>query len=880
VATLYAVRTMAAAASPRIRRHRRQHGVACTLSMFSVIILAVFSVLLALAVAAPPHGSAPPSVMDASSALRLAASVLLAQTLSCFLLLLPLLSDCLASSKACIRAISMHMARAATVCTCLTGLSLVVTAFSLADNLKVYYYLAAGILLILSSCVSLMASFWPADDTGLAVIIDDLSLQSSEEEIVFEDARQVEHNDDQGGVNEHDNEHGLLLPISQVDLAEVREGYRLLHDKDTLDIEAPVPSDSGVLVAQDTNDQEPQEEATLSTPTSRITGTRRLLQLAAPQVLYLYAGCAVLLVRLPFSLAIPHFVSTTLTAVATGDFSTAQHEIIWLLTAGSIDSVLDFWCVFLFGYANQRIVRGVRLDLFQKLLRQDATFFDQHSSGSLASRLQSDCSEMAGDLTWFFRFSIESVVRITGIATYMLCRSPVLGGCALAIVPVVAVINKVYGDWLRKNAAEVQDALAQANAVAQEALSNIRTVIAFAGERHESTHYKSKIDWQYQLNIRQLYMSGVYYMTVSTFLINTIVQASLLWIGTKLIQHDKLTAGVLLAFMLYQAQLQNETLNLFQSYSSLIKSSGAGDKVFALLDRIPPPPAINCPTVKAVEQATVAQVGEHPLASPRHRFPRHHYNVQFCDVSFHYASRPDHAVLHNLNLTIPKGQTVALVGPSGCGKSTIVNLIQRLYDPCQGSVRVDGIDLRSLDLLRHRRHLGVVTQDPILFSGTVLENIVYGCPSATREQAIEAAQQAHADIFIREFSNGYETEVGERGVQLSGGQKQRIAIARALVRNPSVLCLDEATAALDVESEHTVQLALDQLLQSKNKDLTTVIVAHRLRTVRNADLICFLENGRVVEQGSHQELLHFPTGRYRRMVERASSNGVLPEHLD
>lgn len=494
--------------------------------------------------------------------------------------------------------------------------------------------------------------------------------------------------------------------------------------------------------------------------------------------------------------------------MAVSDWSLARHEIVWLVVLGSIDSILDFWCVFLFGYANQRIVRGVRLDLFSKLVRQDVAFFDSNNSGSLASRLNSDCSEMAGDLTWFFRFSIESVVRITGIATYMLVRSPVLGGSALAIIPVVAVINKVYGNWLRKNAIEVQDALAEANAVAQEALANIRTVIAFAGERHESTRYKSKIDRQYQLNIRQLYMTGVYYMVVSTFLINTIVQASLLWIGTTLIEDDKLTAGVLLAFMLYQGQLQNETLNLFQSYSSLIKSSGAGDKVFALLDRSPPAPSINSPDVQAVEEPSIVGDGvEDPNASIE--LPRHEYNVQLCDVSFHYPSRPNHAVLQHLNLDIPRGETLALVGSSGCGKSTIVNLLQRLYDPSAGSVMVDGTDLRKLDLLRHRRHIGVVTQDPVLFSGSVLENITYGCPGATREQAVQAAQRANADPFIRQFPDGYETAVGERGVQLSGGQRQRIAISRAISRNPGLLILDEATSALDAVSPFSVSRSLD-----------------------------------------------------------------------
>jgi len=276
----------------------------------------------------------------------------------------------------------------------------------------------------------------------------------------------------------------------------------------------------------------------------------------------------------------------------------------------------------------------------------------------------SQSSEMAGDLTWFFRFSIESVVRIFGITTYMVLRSPTLGACALSIAPIVATINKFYGNWLRKNAEMVQDALAEANSVAQEALANIRTVIAFAAERGESDRYESKIQTQYKLNVRQLYMTGMYYMTVSTFLINTLVQGLILYIGTRLIQADRLTAEILLAFMLYQGQLQNETLNLFQSYSSIIKSSGAGDNVFALLDRKPPPPSVNSDTVLAEEDNDSI---DSVIASPESQ-SQHQYNVELKGVSFAYPSRPQQKVLDKLDLVIPMGKTVALVGVSGCGK--------------------------------------------------------------------------------------------------------------------------------------------------------------------------------------------------------------------
>jgi ABC-type multidrug transport system fused ATPase/permease subunit len=423
------------------------------------------------------------------------------------------------------------------------------------------------------------------------------------------------------------------------------------------------------------------------------------------------------------------------------------------------------------------------------------------------------------------------------------------------MIPVVAIVNKYYGTWLGRNAQKVQDSLAEANSVAQETFSCARTVIAFASEDLEYTKYVEKIDRQYQLNVRQTYMSGIYYMFVSTFLINTVVQGSLLLFGSHLIKQGKLTGEVLLAFMLYQGQLQNEMLNLFQSYSSLIKSSGAGDKVFGLLDRSPPSPGTGNSQVQQFE-------GQYPESENGTSL-----SIQLRDIVFSYPSRRDHEVLSGLNLTIGQGQTVALVGPSGCGKSTIVGLLQRFYDPTEGQILIDDVDIQHIDVKEHRRRIGFVTQDPTLFSGTILSNITYGT-EATEEQAIYAAKRANAHDFISSFPEGYATEVGERGIQLSGGQKQRIAISRAIIRSPALLFLDEATSALDADSEEIVQEALDSLL-TKNTGMTTVIIAHRLQTVRNADLIAVVNQGRIVEIGSHAVLMELSDGYYKGMVEKS-----------
>ena len=407
-----------------------------------------------------------------------------------------------------------------------------------------------------------------------------------------------------------------------------------------------------------------------TTPPSRLTGIRRFWQFIFQSnksvLLSLYSGCIVLLIRLPLSLAIPHFVSTTLGALSRENYRQAEQQILMLLVVGTMDAVLDFWCIFLFGYTNQQIVYRLRCSLFAKLLQMEIGYFDHHSSSQLSSRLSTDCSEMANDLTWFFRFSIESFVRVVGIISYMLYRSPPLAACALSIIPFVAVINQSYGRWLARNSSHVQDALASANAVAQEALLNVRTVIASAAEPQEQERYKEKIQHHYELTIRQLYMTGIYYMSISTFLINTVVQASLLYLGSHFIEQGRLTTDILLAFMLYQGQLQSETMNLFQSYTSLIKSSGAGAKVFSLLDRdIPPPGTGGLENRNDEVETRNISVEDQERTSLDNTVG---VNIEFRHVRFRYPTRIRHVIFKDLSFEIPAGKTVALVGGSGCGK--------------------------------------------------------------------------------------------------------------------------------------------------------------------------------------------------------------------
>ncbi len=508
-----------------------------------------------------------------------------------------------------------------------------------------------------------------------------------------------------------------------------------------------------------------------------------------------------------------------------------------LLGVFAVQGVANFVQVFLLSSSTERIVATLREQTFAHLIRLSPAFFTERRTGELTSRLSSDLALLQSLLsTWISELSRQTLFLIGGIAM-MFVTNPRLTLTTLAVVPMVVVAAFTFGRALRKASTSVQDRIGEAMGMADESFGSIRTVQSFTREGIETQRFSALLHDLVGVAVSRARIRALFFGVVGFVAFGSV--AAVLWQGGAQVVEGKLTAGTLVAFLFYALFVAAAVGTLASLFGNFQEAIGAASRVFELLDAEP--------TVREPEH-------------PRRFTEPVRGAVTLEAVAFRYQpDLPD--VVQDISLDIAPGEVVALVGRSGAGKTTIASLLPRFWDVTAGRITLDGIDIRELSLDALRGAIGIVPQEPVLFSGSIRENIAYARPDASDADVLRAAQAAHAWEFIERLPEQWSTRVGERGVKLSGGQRQRIAIARVFLKDPAVVILDEATSSLDTESERYVEQALEQLLQGR----TTLLIAHRLSTVRRADRVVVLDQGRIVETGSHDELLQRENGLFARL---------------
>lgn len=575
---------------------------------------------------------------------------------------------------------------------------------------------------------------------------------------------------------------------------------------------------------------------------SQRTPLSRLLPRVKPHLPLLSVAALCLLLSGSIALAFPQIVRHLLDAAfISGDSAGLNRIALLLIGMFAVQAALNFTQVYLLTSTAERIIAKLRRDLFESLIHLSPGFFTDARTGELTSRLSADTAVLQTVLSSnLSEFTRQSLFLVGGIVLLTLTH-PALTTTTLAVVPVVVGASVVFGRMLRKASAGVQDRVAEAMGTADEAFSQIRTVQSFTREDTEIARYESHLGDVIGAALRRAWIRAAFFGILTFFGFGSVVVV--LWQGGRMVLAGTLTAGALVSFLLYAMYVAGAVGSLASLFGAYQEAVGAAKRVFELLE--------TKPTVQDPPNPV-------PLPVPVRAA------LQMKGVGFRYAeSLPE--VLSNIDLAIAPGEVVALVGPSGAGKTTIASLIPRFWDVSSGQITLDGIDVRNLSLHNLRGSIGIVPQEPALFSGTVRENIAFvgrqpEMPDFSDDEIIAAARAAHAWEFIERLPMQLDTRVGERGVKLSGGQRQRIAIARVFLKNPALVILDEATSSLDSESERLVESAMEDLLRNRS----TLIIAHRLSTVLRADRVVVIDRGSIVEEGTHASLIE-RDGVYSRL---------------
>ena len=566
---------------------------------------------------------------------------------------------------------------------------------------------------------------------------------------------------------------------------------------------------------------------------------RRLLGYAWPYRARLGVALVCLAIGSGLGLLYPAYFGDVIDAAFKDkDVAKLTEHSLTLVAIFALQAVFVFFRHYMVSWVGERVVADLRVELYRHLVTLSQSFFHKKRTGELLSRLAEDVSKVHGTVSSDVSMAARNFLSLIGGIAILLYTNFQLTLVMLAVVPPLALATVFFGRKIRNLARRAQDELASANAELQEGIAGIETVQAFTREDFEVQRYGASIGRSFDLFIKRV-LAGSWFMSSTSFLAFSAI-AGIFYLGGKMVATDAISPGDLTEFMLYTMMVAAAVGAMAGIWASLQAALGATARIFEILD--------TRSELTEPEQPT-------SLASIEGK-------VHFDAVTFSYDDR-DATVLHDVDLIVEPGTTCALVGGSGSGKTTVARLLQRLYDPQEGSVSIDGINLRDVSLSELRGSMAVVSQEPVLFSGTIRENIRYGNLTATDEAIERAARLANAHDFITDFPDGYDTKVGERGVQLSGGQRQRVSIARAILRDPRVLILDEATSALDAKSEGLVQDALERLQAGR----TTLVIAHRLSTIRDADRIVVLDEGRIVESGQHDALMR-AGGAYADLVAR------------
>lgn len=564
---------------------------------------------------------------------------------------------------------------------------------------------------------------------------------------------------------------------------------------------------------------------------------RALLRLAWQQRRYYIGGVVFVFVAMFTTLAYPQAIRMTIDEGLRGAHPERINWLALIMLALLIgEAAATFFRNFLFNVGAERVSARLRQDAFEHLLRQEIAFFDDANTGALTTRLWSEIPHVQ----WLLGERLGDALRYSALGlggiVLLFYTSPLLSGVVLLALPLLSFTTAMLGRRIRRASMETQHAYAQAGVIAHETISGIRTVRAFAQERAEAERHEQKLQSATERARRSI--SGRAAGNSFALLAGEGSALLALWLGGLLIVRGQLSAGALISFMLYAFLVARGVRSASDFWAEAVRVFGATAWVLQLLERKPHLPTRGGKRLEKLEGQIILE-----------------------DVQFAYAGRPDISALAGVTLRVEPGDSVAFVGRSGSGKSTVVNLLLRFYDPNAGRILIDGHDIRDLDPQWLRGQIGIVMQDPVLFSRSIEENIRYGHDDGA-EQLSAVAEIARATEFIDRLPDRFKTEIGERGVQISGGQRQRLAIARALLRRPRILILDEATSALDAESEAFVQEGLRNLEYRP----TTLIVAHRLSTVVHVDRVIVLDHGRIVASGPHLELLE-TSEFYRRLVE-------------